>query len=198
MQNHPTAVASPPSVLDSHGTGPFRLGSSLNFHDSHNIAVESPSSSDASDSTDDAVDESVRGWLQESGEESVRSNGIGRMRRESERTASSSTATTSFRFSILTSSDSMDTNSPEPLIPKIEELDEEGEGLLAAKAGDEHPAEGTSMPVVHLPRKRGRPRKHPLPTLGGQVKIAKGRSKTGCITCRRRKKKCDETKPACK
>ncbi|KAI9673728.1 MAG: hypothetical protein M1829_003965 [Trizodia sp. TS-e1964] len=46
-------------------------------------------------------------------------------------------------------------------------------------------------------RPRGRPRKNPLPTtvLDPSAKIQKGRSKTGCITCRRRKKKCDEQKP---
>ena len=47
-------------------------------------------------------------------------------------------------------------------------------------------------------RPRGRPRKHPLlPTLTPH-KITKGRSKTGCLTCRKRKKKCDEAKPRCK
>ncbi|RPA99448.1 hypothetical protein L873DRAFT_905111 [Choiromyces venosus 120613-1] len=46
-------------------------------------------------------------------------------------------------------------------------------------------------------RGRGRPRKHPLPPFGAVQKVTKGRSKTGCITCRRRKKKCDETKPEC-
>lgn len=45
-------------------------------------------------------------------------------------------------------------------------------------------------------RGRGRPRKHPVRDL---VKSSpKGRSKTGCFTCRKRKKKCDEAKPACK
>ncbi|KAK4226662.1 fungal-specific transcription factor domain-containing protein [Podospora fimiseda] len=47
-------------------------------------------------------------------------------------------------------------------------------------------------------RPRGRPRKHPLmPSVGGPNKISKGRSKTGCLTCRKRKKKCDEAKPRC-
>lgn len=46
-------------------------------------------------------------------------------------------------------------------------------------------------------RPRGRPRKHPKPTPESLAKVAKGRSKTGCITCRKRKKKCDETKPGC-
>jgi hypothetical protein len=73
-------------------------------------------------------------------------------------------------------------------IPKVEEIDED---LLSIKPTDVET--GTPAPI---PRKRGRPRKHPLPVPGGQAKITKGRSKTGCITCRRRKKKCDETKPA--
>lgn len=47
-------------------------------------------------------------------------------------------------------------------------------------------------------RPRGRPRKHPVPTQESLAKVAKGRSKTGCITCRKRKKKCDEAKPRCK
>ena len=87
--------------------------------------------------------------------------------------------------------------------PKVEELDDEdedGEGLANIKANDETSASENTSGVdstTAVPRKRGRPRKHPLPTPGGNTKVAKGRSKTGCITCRRRKKKCDETKPAC-
>ncbi|CAG7988893.1 unnamed protein product [Penicillium olsonii] len=73
-------------------------------------------------------------------------------------------------------------------IPKVEEADED---LLSIRPDAE-----TGTPAA-VPRKRGRPRKHPLPVPGNQAKITKGRSKTGCITCRRRKKKCDETKPAC-
>lgn len=46
-------------------------------------------------------------------------------------------------------------------------------------------------------RPRGRPRKHPKPNPDAVSKVTKGRSKTGCITCRKRKKKCDETKPEC-
>ncbi|CAI7601885.1 unnamed protein product [Penicillium palitans] len=77
-------------------------------------------------------------------------------------------------------------------MPKVEELEELDDDLLSIKQADVE--SGAPAPV---PRKRGRPRKHPLPTPGGQAKITKGRSKTGCITCRRRKKKCDETKPSC-
>ncbi|KAF4126111.1 AT hook [Geosmithia morbida] len=46
-------------------------------------------------------------------------------------------------------------------------------------------------------RPRGRPRKHPLTPTVNANKVTKGRSKTGCITCRKRKKKCDEAKPRC-
>ncbi|KAH6847249.1 fungal-specific transcription factor domain-containing protein [Chaetomium sp. MPI-CAGE-AT-0009] len=46
-------------------------------------------------------------------------------------------------------------------------------------------------------RPRGRPRKHPLIPSVPTNKITKGRSKTGCLTCRKRKKKCDEAKPRC-
>lgn len=52
------------------------------------------------------------------------------------------------------------------------------------------------MSPVVAKRPRGRPRKHPvLPE--STNKVTKGRSKTGCITCRKRKKKCDEAKPRC-
>jgi hypothetical protein len=50
------------------------------------------------------------------------------------------------------------------------------------------------MPTT--PRKRGRPPK-PKPELDIESKRPKNRSKTGCRTCRSRKKKCDETKPKC-
>ncbi|KAJ5294078.1 hypothetical protein PENANT_c009G02641 [Penicillium antarcticum] len=72
-------------------------------------------------------------------------------------------------------------------VPKVEEIDENILSIKPAEVGD-------SAAPAAVPRKRGRPRKHPLPT---GAKVTKGRSKTGCITCRRRKKKCDETKPAC-
>jgi hypothetical protein len=96
-----------------------------------------------------------------------------------------------FQFNVLAS--------PEPdVVPKVEELDDNDDLQSIKPLGVETSTGGphaTAVPV-NVPRKRGRPRKHPLPIPGGQVKITKGRSKTGCITCRRRKKKCDETKPA--
>ncbi|OBT93486.1 hypothetical protein VE01_08691 [Pseudogymnoascus verrucosus] len=52
------------------------------------------------------------------------------------------------------------------------------------------------MSPVAAKRPRGRPRKHPV-VPESLNKITKGRSKTGCITCRKRKKKCDEAKPRC-
>jgi hypothetical protein len=69
--------------------------------------------------------------------------------------------------------------------PKIEELDINSPDDLK----DIEP-----LPSVAAPRKRGRPRKPPF--IGPQ-KPSHARSKTGCGTCRRRKKKCDETKPFC-
>lgn len=80
--------------------------------------------------------------------------------------------------------------------PKVEELDDDVQSVKRSEVGNEFDHENSGAPAT-VPRKRGRPRKHPLPTPGGQAKVTKGRSKTGCITCRRRKKKCDETKPAC-
>lgn len=84
-----------------------------------------------------------------------------------------------------------DIHMTDDIVAKIEEL-EDGDDLR-------------SVPVLPSPtesgepskRGRGRPRKHPLPPIGAMQKVTKGRSKTGCITCRRRKKKCDETKPEC-
>ncbi|ELR04565.1 hypothetical protein GMDG_06850 [Pseudogymnoascus destructans 20631-21] len=52
------------------------------------------------------------------------------------------------------------------------------------------------MLPVAAKRPRGRPRKHPI-VPESINRITKGRSKTGCITCRKRKKKCDEAKPRC-
>lgn len=73
---------------------------------------------------------------------------------------------------------------------KIEPIEEEsGLGVGGALVP-------VTSPEVPGKRGRGRPRKHPIPPKNVQ-KITKGRSKTGCITCRRRKKKCDETKPDC-
>lgn len=55
-------------------------------------------------------------------------------------------------------------------------------------------------PAAPVRRPRGRPRKHPIEKPKREAKEGRannGRSKTGCQTCRKRKKKCDETKPTC-
>lgn len=87
-------------------------------------------------------------------------------------------------------------------VPKLEPLDddevrlenlEEAPTMLTGEAGG-----GTENTPLKVKKPRGRPRKHPLTPLMAANKITKGRSKTGCLTCRKRKKKCDEAKPRCK
>ncbi|RWA10435.1 hypothetical protein EKO27_g4675 [Xylaria grammica] len=82
-----------------------------------------------------------------------------------------------------------------PTVPKIEPVDDD-----CFRMDEVQEAPRTSVPRQGQPktkRPRGRPRKHPLTPQVVNSKIAKGRSKTGCITCRKRKKKCDEAKPRC-
>ncbi|RDW73699.1 hypothetical protein BP5796_07141 [Coleophoma crateriformis] len=76
------------------------------------------------------------------------------------------------------------------LLPKIEPIDEEVDMAEVKEATIEESPRTAKRP-------RGRPRKYPKPTAESLAKVAKGRSKTGCVTCRRRKKKCDEAKPRC-
>ncbi|KMP01919.1 OefC [Coccidioides immitis RMSCC 2394] len=114
--------------------------------------------------------------------------------------SSSSSPSLTFGFQMISSPDSDD------VVPKVEEIDDD-EALaielgkaptnsqVQADTADTKSECAPPAPIIG-PRKRGRPRKHPLP-VPGQAKVTKGRSKTGCITCRRRKKKCDETKPSC-
>ncbi|KAI5863748.1 fungal-specific transcription factor domain-containing protein [Durotheca rogersii] len=84
-------------------------------------------------------------------------------------------------------------------VPKIEPLDDGfhmDEVKEAPRTAAPEP-KAAPMPPAKMKRPRGRPRKHPLPPQVATNKVAKGRSKTGCITCRKRKKKCDEAKPRC-
>jgi hypothetical protein len=83
------------------------------------------------------------------------------------------------------------------LLPKLEQEDE---AFDMASIGEESLLVSPSHMSTHLTgkRPRGRPRKFPRPVRDPNAKAAKGRSKTGCYTCRRRKKKCDERKPHCK
>ena len=61
------------------------------------------------------------------------------------------------------------------------------------------PAEAGSQAIAVPKRGRGRPRKNSISALSSPTFKAKTfvRSKTGCMTCRKRKKKCDERKPEC-
>ncbi|CAK7227615.1 hypothetical protein SCUCBS95973_006602 [Sporothrix curviconia] len=87
-------------------------------------------------------------------------------------------------------------------IPKIEPMDDDNFCLsdLEEAPVNHEPIENTvPNSSTKVKRPRGRPRKLSIvpavPAANG--KVAKGRSKTGCITCRKRKKKCDEAKPRC-
>ncbi|KAK3990876.1 fungal-specific transcription factor domain-containing protein [Cladorrhinum sp. PSN332] len=88
-------------------------------------------------------------------------------------------------------------------IPKEEPMDDDDfcmDDLKEAPATPIGAAQALGLGLDHQTkqkRPRGRPRKHPLMPNVGPNKISKGRSKTGCLTCRKRKKKCDEAKPRC-
>lgn len=84
-------------------------------------------------------------------------------------------------------------------IPKVEPMDEDLR-LDEIKEAPLTPVPSNTSPTSAQPkakRPRGRPRKHPLTPVVTTNKVTKGRSKTGCLTCRKRKKKCDEAKPRC-
>ncbi|UKZ86917.1 uncharacterized protein TrAFT101_012002 [Trichoderma asperellum] len=84
-------------------------------------------------------------------------------------------------------------------IPKLEPIDDDInlEDVCAAPLSQTPPNEILGASQLKQKRPRGRPRKHPLTPMVNTNKVTKGRSKTGCITCRKRKKKCDEAKPRC-
>ncbi|KAK0725465.1 fungal-specific transcription factor domain-containing protein, partial [Lasiosphaeris hirsuta] len=86
-------------------------------------------------------------------------------------------------------------------VPKLEPLDDDDFCMDDLKEAPLTPvAAGDHLSALDQPktkRPRGRPRKHPLTPNVATNKITKGRSKTGCLTCRKRKKKCDEAKPRC-
>jgi hypothetical protein len=88
------------------------------------------------------------------------------------------------------------------IVPKIEELEEDSaiDPKIESPREDDEGANatpsGTATETVTR-RPRGRPRKHPISPPNTISKAPKGRSKTSCITCRRRKKKCDEMRPHC-
>ncbi|TGZ80137.1 hypothetical protein EX30DRAFT_61584 [Ascodesmis nigricans] len=81
------------------------------------------------------------------------------------------------------------------------------EGLVSPKIEDEQqdvdmiavpqlPMENKPQEVL-IKRKRGRPPKYPNGPPKPLPKTSRARTKTGCLTCRKRKKKCDEAKPGC-
>jgi hypothetical protein len=84
----------------------------------------------------------------------------------------------------------------EGIVPKIEEQELVLSQVKAEPTGDETPISPTEP--VRVRRGRGRPRIYPPRSPTTSSKQTKARSKTGCTTCRKRKKKCDETKPFCK
>jgi hypothetical protein len=87
------------------------------------------------------------------------------------------------------------TEGADDIVPKVEETEVQLADVKAEPIADEPPISPTEP--VRLRRARGRPRIHPPRSPTAAAKQAKARSKTGCTTCRKRKKKCDETKPFC-
>ncbi|KAL6710443.1 hypothetical protein ACN47E_008491 [Coniothyrium glycines] len=81
------------------------------------------------------------------------------------------------------------------VIPKVEETELELVDVKEEPENDDTPISPTQP--IQIRRARGRPRIHPPRSPTTLAKQAKARSKTGCTTCRKRKKKCDETKPFC-
>jgi hypothetical protein len=81
------------------------------------------------------------------------------------------------------------------VVPKQEETELQLADVKEEAFADDTPISPTEP--VRIRRARGRPRIHPPRSPTALAKQAKARSKTGCTTCRKRKKKCDETKPFC-
>lgn len=82
------------------------------------------------------------------------------------------------------------------LVPKLEPVEDDVDMTELNESTPPDISSASTSPVT-VKRPRGRPRKHPKVKPDSLMKVAKGRSKTGCITCRKRKKKCDEAKPGC-
>lgn len=86
-------------------------------------------------------------------------------------------------------------------LPKLEPLDDDNfcmDHIKEAPTSALPNSDGSMPDQSKTKRPRGRPRKHPIAPVVPANKVTKGRSKTGCLTCRKRKKKCDEAKPRCK
>ena len=86
-------------------------------------------------------------------------------------------------------------HSSDEIIPKVEEQELLLSDVKAEPILEEPPISPTEP--VRVRRGRGRPRIYPPRSPTTLSKQTKARSKTGCTTCRKRKKKCDETRPFC-
>ncbi|KAE9993147.1 hypothetical protein EG327_006326 [Venturia inaequalis] len=117
--------------------------------------------------------------------------------------SSSESPRTTFDFSVryMNRNDTPPSPTGEDVLPKVEEVEEDEaiDAKIKSPSDEGEPAEPSALngsgSIARRPR--GRPRKHPKSPMTAITKPPKGRSKTGCITCRRRKKKCDEKKPEC-
>lgn len=81
------------------------------------------------------------------------------------------------------------------IVPKLEVIEDD-----AGTDGLENipPSADSTTKSCTSKRPRGRPRIHPVQRDEASTKGSRmARTKTGCSTCRLRKKKCDETKPEC-
>ena len=111
----------------------------------------------------------------------------------------------------MRSADTPSSTTDDDLIPLDDDEDDDSEmkeepeptspadhGLDAAMQDE---ATSPISPAEHNPTTTGaarRPRGRPRRTMSSPVvKVAHPRSKTGCMTCRKRKKKCDERRPEC-
>ncbi|KAF2201212.1 hypothetical protein GQ43DRAFT_431835 [Delitschia confertaspora ATCC 74209] len=82
------------------------------------------------------------------------------------------------------------------IVPKIEDLEVDINDVKTVPSliEDIPPISPTR---IEKKRPRGRPRKHPQVSPSATTRPPNSRCKTGCQTCRKRKKKCDERKPTC-
>jgi hypothetical protein len=77
-----------------------------------------------------------------------------------------------------------------------EVMEDQDDDTIAVKTEPGEPSSSITMAPSRRPR--GRPRKVKSESQSSMKATTKGRTKTGCVTCRKRKKKCDERKPTCK
>jgi hypothetical protein len=113
---------------------------------------------------------------------------------------SASTMTSDPPSSIDTDAEDASNGTDRDIVPKTEDEGESGiEEIRRLDSSESPDVKGhlVMRNTSNTKKRRGRPRKNPQPSFIAGAKQPKGRSKTGCLTCRRRKKKCDENKPSC-